>query len=102
MPRTTILIRLAAPTDRQFRPFIHCQGDGVRLLSDLIEEGLQDFSRFPPGRRRCTDPKATVTRTTVRLDNALLARLDAAVQPLGTTRAALLEAMIEARLKGEI
>ena len=55
----------------------------------------------PPGRRRCTDPKATVTRTTRRLDNALLARLDAAVQPLGATRAALLEAMIEARRKGE-
>ena len=41
--------------------------------------------------------QATVTRTTVRLDTVLLARLDAAVQQLGTTRAALIEAMVEAK-----
>jgi metal-responsive CopG/Arc/MetJ family transcriptional regulator len=69
----------------------------VRLIEDLIEEGLQDVSRFTPGRRRHINPKMAYTRTTVRLDTELLARLDAAVQQLGTTRAALLEAMVEAK-----
>ena len=96
MPRTTITIRLAACAAQPLRRSLHRRGDVVRRIEDLIEDGLQDLSRFTPGRRR-TDPKATVTRTTVRLDTVLLARLNAAVQPLGTTRAALIEAMIEAK-----
>ena len=97
MPRTTITIRLATCAEQPLRRSIHRRGDVVRRIEDLIEDGLQDLSRFTPGRRCRTDPKATVTRTTVRLDPVLLARRDAAVQPLGTTRATLIEAMIEAK-----
>jgi hypothetical protein len=72
---------LAACAEQPLRRSIHRRGDVVRRIEDLIEDGLQDLSRFTPGRRRRTDPKATVT----------------AVQPLGTTRATLIEAMIEAK-----
>ena len=97
MPRTTITIRLAAPAEQSLRRSVHRRGDVVRRIEDLIEEGLQEVSRFTPGRRRHINPKMAYTRTTVRLDTELLARLDAAVQQLGTTRAALLEAMVEAK-----
>ena len=97
MPTITIPIRLATPVERQLRRFIHRRGDVLRLLSALIEEGLQDVSRFTPGRRRRTDPAVGVTQTSVNLDTALLARLDTAAQQLGTSRAALIEAMIAAK-----
>jgi hypothetical protein len=84
--------------EQRLRAWIHRRGDVVRLLETSIEDGLTDLSRFPPGRCRRTRFRATVTRTTVRLDPALLARLDAAVRQIKTTRAALLEAMLDATL----
>ena len=80
------------------RDLIHHRGDVVRLVEASLEEGLKDVSRFPPGRCRRTRFRATVTRTTVRLDPALVARLEAAVRQVNTTRAALIEAMVEAKL----
>jgi hypothetical protein len=80
------------------RALIHRRGDVVRLIETSIEDGLTNLSRSPPGRCRRTRFRATVTRTTVRLDPALLARLDAAVRQVNTTRAALLEAMLDATL----
>lgn len=98
MLRTPVVIRLSSRLEQRLRDLIHHRGDVVRLIEASLEEGLTDLSRFPPGRCRRTRFRATVTRTTVRLDPALVARLDAAVRQVNTTRAALIEAMVEAKL----
>ncbi|MFO1433064.1 MAG: CopG family transcriptional regulator [Candidatus Competibacteraceae bacterium] len=98
VPRIPVVIRLNSRLEQRLRDGIHRRGDVVRWLEASIEAGLTDLSRFRPGRCRRTRFQATVTRTTVRLDPALLARLDAAVRQVNTTRAALLEAMVEAKL----
>ena len=98
MLRTPVVIRLSSRLEKRLRALIHHRGDVVRLVEASLEEGLKDLSRFPPGRYRRTRFRATVTRTTVRLDPALLARLEAAVRQVNTTRAALIEAMVEAHL----
>jgi metal-responsive CopG/Arc/MetJ family transcriptional regulator len=99
MQRTILLIQLAAATEQQLRRTIHRRGDIVRRIEAIVEEGLQDLSRFTPRQHRRTAPQTPLTRTTVRLENDLVARLDTACQSLGVSRSALLEAMVTAHLQ---
>jgi predicted transcriptional regulator len=101
--KTTTCLHLDPPLEQHFRQLIHRRGDVSRVITDIIQVGLAASDRFAHVRRRPPGAgRRPYQRLVITVETALFAQLTQLAQRIGTSRTALLEAMIAARLQGEI
>ena len=101
--KTTTCLHVDPQIEQHFRQQIHRRGDVLRVITDIIQAGLAVSDRFAHVRRHSPGPeRRPYRRLVITVETDLFAQLTQTAQRLGTSRTALLEAMIAARLQGEI
>ena len=101
--KTTTCLQVDPPLEQHFRQQIHRRGDVLRVITDIIQAGLAASDRFAHVRRHSRgSERRPYRRLVITVETDLFAQLTQTAQRLGTSRTALLEAMIAARLQGEI